>query len=234
MIEDSSNLSELENILEVHFDCKELLLEAVTHSSYVNSSMLFKNNERLEFLGDAVLELSISDYLINNYPQKTEGELTKARALIVCEPSLFEIAVNLNLGKYLVMSKGEELTGGRTRPSILADCVEAIIAAIYLQGGLETVEKFIYKNFKHIIKKAIQNKIILDYKTKLQELLQQKGQVSIVYHLRNYDGPPHRRKFNTEVIIDNQVKGYGSGYTKKEAEQNAAKSALEALEANYE
>lgn len=234
MLNNTSIVAELENILGISLKNKTLLIEALTHSSYVNSSIDINHYERLEFLGDAVLELCISDYLFHNYTKKSEGELTKSRALIVCEPSLFEIAQNLDLGKFMFMSKGEELTGGRTRPSILADCVEAIIAAIYLDGGLDKAKTFIHKNFESTIKKAILNKVVLDYKTKLQELLQKNGQVSIVYNVIGYSGPPHRRVFNTEVSIDNKVKGNGSGFTKKEAEQNAAKAALEALEERNE
>lgn len=233
-MEDIKLLQQLEKNLKVNLMNKKLLLEAITHSSYVNSSKDIKHNERLEFLGDAVLELCISDYLFHNYPNKAEGELTRTRALIVCEPSLFEIAQSLKLGEFMLMSKGEELTGGRTRPSILADCVEAIIAAIYLDGGLEKAKEFIYRNFRSTVEKAMHNKIILDYKTKLQELLQQKGQVSIVYNVVDYEGPPHRRTFNIEVLVDNEIKGNGSGFTKKEAEQNAAKKALENLEGSYE
>jgi ribonuclease-3 len=234
MLNNTSMLVELEKTLQVNFINKELLIEALTHSSYVNSKIDIKHYERLEFLGDAVLELCISDYLFHNYTEKSEGQLTKSRALIVCEPSLFEIAQSLKLGEFMLMSKGEELTGGRTRPSILADCVEAIIAAIYLDGGLDKAKAFIIKNFESTIKKAMLNKVVLDYKTKLQELLQQNGQVAIVYNVIGYDGPPHRRLFNTEVSIDNEVKGSGSGFTKKEAEQNAAKAALEALEERNE
>jgi ribonuclease-3 len=227
-------LHQLEKNLGVNLVNKELLLEAITHSSYVNLTKDIKHNERLEFLGDAILELCISDYLFHNYPNKTEGELTRARALIVCEPSLYEIAQRLKLGEFILMSKGEELTGGRTRPSILADCTEAVIAALYLDGGLEKSKEFIYRNFKSTVEKAMHNKIILDYKTKLQELLQQKGQVSIAYNVVDYEGPPHRRIFNIEVVVGDEVKGSGSGFTKKEAEQNAAKKALENLEGNYE
>lgn len=230
MIDKKIFLRELEDKLNVRFINIDLLIEALTHSSCINQNKQIKYNERLEFLGDSVLQLCISEYLFKNCQNKSEGELTKIRALIVCENSLYEVAQVLNLGKYMFMSKGEELTGGRTRVSILADCVEAIIAAIYIDSGIQKVRDFLEIYFKDIIDKAINNEIILDYKTKLQETLQQKGEVSIVYTLTGYEGPPHRRKFSIEVLVNNIVKGRGFGYSKKEAEQNAAKEALEHLE----
>lgn len=223
-------LKELESKLGVQFTDRSLLMEAITHSSCNNQNKEVKYNERLEFLGDSVLQLCISEYLFNNYKSKLEGELTKIRSLIVCESSLHEVALKLDLGSFMMMSKGEELTGGRTRVSILADCVEAVIAAIYEDKGMDEAREFILKNFKSIIEKAIENKIILDYKTKLQETLQRKGEVSITYNLIKHEGPPHRRKFYTEVLVNEQVSGKGSGYSKKEAEQNAAMSALMQLE----
>jgi ribonuclease III len=224
------NTAELEDKLKIHFKNKTLLIEALTHSSYVNQNKNMRHYERLEFLGDSILQLCISEHLYKNYIDKTEGELTRLRALIVCENSLHEIAQELSLGKYLYMSKGEELTGGRERVSILADIVEAIIAAIYLDLGLEKANEFILHNFKYIIDKAVNNNIILDYKTKLQEILQQKGEVSIFYNLVKFEGPPHRRKFYTEVLVEEKVLGVGSGYSKKESEQNAAREALETVE----
>ena len=227
-------IKNLEEKLGLEFNNKSLLIEAITHSSYTNQNKNKKHNERLEFLGDSVLQLCISEFLYKNYNEKTEGELTRTRALIVCENSLYEVANNLNLGCYIYMSKGEELTGGRYRTSILADCVEAIIASIYLDKGIEAAKQFIFNNFIRIIEKAINNEIVLDYKTRLQETLQQKGETSITYNLINFEGPPHRRIFYTEVIIDKIVSGKGSGYSKKESEQNAAKEALEKLEVNNE
>ena len=186
--------------------------------------------KRLEFLGDAVLQLCITEYLFNNFKSKSEGELTKTRSLIVCENSLYEIAKKLHLGEYIRMSKGEELTGGRERISIQADAVEAVIAAVYLDKGIGFVRDFILLHFEEIIKKAINNEIILDFKTKLQEFLQKDGEVSIHYELIKHEGPPHRRKFFTNVVIENNIMGEGCGYSKKEAEQNAAKQALMKLD----
>lgn len=221
---------ELERKLDICFKDKELLKVALTHSSYANGKKNIKFNERLEFLGDSVLQISISEYLFLNYSKKTEGELTKRRALIVCENSLYEIAKKWDLGKHIRMSKGEELTGGRERVSILADCVEAIIAAIYIDAGFEKAKEFVLTNFKETIDKAIKNKIVLDYKTKLQEVMQKNGDVDIQYDLIKYEGPPHRRKFYTQVSVNSKVLGNGTGYSKKESEQSAAKKALKGLE----
>lgn len=234
MKNDTNRLIKLEKVLEYDFNNKDLLLTALTHSSYCNEKKEALYNERLEFLGDSVLQLSISEYLFINNKDKSEGELTKIRSLIVCETSLHNIAVKWKLGSYIFMSKGEELTGGRNRVSILADCVEAIIAAIYLDSRLDSVKRFIYKNFSETIKKAINNEIVLDYKTRLQEILQQHGDISIVYNLIKFEGPPHRRKFYTEVLVDGDVKGEGSGFSKKESEQLAAKAALAILEVSHE
>ena len=227
---DNFLLEELERKLDVCFTNKRLLNIAITHSSYANQRKNVKYNERLEFLGDSVLQLTITEYLFQTFDDKSEGELTRLRALIVCENSLYELAKQWELGKYIYMSKGEELTGGRERVSILADCVEAVLAAIYLDKGFEEVKKYILKNFKDIISKAINNEIILDYKTKLQELLQKNGEVQIQYNLIKHEGPPHRRELFVNVSVNNKLMGQGVGYSKKEAEQAAAKEAIERLE----
>ena len=223
-------LKEVEENLGVYFNNLTLLKTALSHSSFGNQFKDAEYNERLEFLGDAVLQLCITEYLFNNFKNKTEGELTKIRSLIVCENSLYEIAKKLRLGEYIRMSKGEELTGGRERISIQADSVEAVIAAVYLDKGIGFVRDFILLHFEEIIKKAINNEIVLDFKTKLQEFLQKDGEVEIHYELTKYEGPPHRRKFFTNVSIDGKVMGEGSGYSKKEAEQNCAKEALKILD----
>lgn len=224
------NIKELEATVGVEFINKGLLITALTHSSFANQYKDVKYNERLEFLGDSVLQLTVTEHLYNNYKDKSEGELTKIRALIVCENSLYEIAKKLRLGKIIRMSKGEELTGGRDRISIQADCVEAVIAAIYLDKGIEFAKKFILKHFGDIIRKAINEEIILDFKTRLQEVLQRNGEVDINYELIRHEGPPHRRKFFTQVNINKVVMGVGEGFSKKEAEQNAAKEALTKVE----
>ena len=223
-------LKEIEENLGVCFNNPTLLKTALTHSSFANQFKDAEYNERLEFLGDAVLQLCTTEYLFNNFKSKSEGELTKTRSLIVCENSLYEIAKKLHLGEYIRMSKGEELTGGRERISIQADAVEAVIAAVYLDKGIGFVRDFILLHFEEIIKKAINNEIILDFKTKLQEFLQKDGEVSIHYELIKHEGPPHRRKFFTNVVIENNIMGEGCGYSKKEAEQNAAKQALMKLD----
>ena len=224
------NINEIEDYIGVSFNEENLLKTALTHSSYANQHRDEEYNERFEFLGDSILQLCITEYLFLNYKNKSEGELTKIRSLIVCENSLYEIGKKLNLGYFIRISKGEELTGGRERVSIIADAVEALIAAIYLDKGLEFVKDYILGHFKEIIEKAINNDIVLDYKTKLQEEMQKKGEVSIVYELLKFEGPPHRRKFFTSVIVEEKELGKGEGYSKKESEQNAAKEALKILE----
>lgn len=230
MGEKVNRIENVEKRLNVCFKDKDMIEIALTHSSYANGRKNIKFNERLEFLGDSVLQLCISEYLFLMYKNKPEGELTKKRALIVCENSLYEVARKWNIGEYIKMSRGEELTGGRERTSILADCVEAIIAAVHVDCGYEKARKFIIDNFKSVIQKAMENKIVLDYKTKLQEIVQKNGDVSIEYVLIKYDGPPHRRRFYTEVCIDKNVLGSGMGYSKKESEQNAAHNALNKLD----
>ncbi|KGN02884.1 ribonuclease III [Clostridium novyi A str. 4570] len=227
-------LNEVENKLKVKFNDINILDTALTHSSFINENKNINSNERLEFLGDSILQLCISELLYNKYKDEPEGFLTKKRALIVCGNSLHEVAKKWNIGKYINMSKGEEMTGGRTRISILSDCVEAIIASIYLDQGYEVAKNFIIENFNEIIQKAHSNEIILDYKTKLQEIIQKFGEYNIEYTLVSFEGPPHRRKFVTEVSIDSLVKGVGEGYSKKESEQNAAKEALKGLESKDE
>ncbi len=152
----------------------------------------------------------------------------------MCENSLFKVAKGWDLGNYILMSNGEEITGGRTRISILSDCVEAIIAAIYLDKGINTSKNFILKNFSRIIESAMKDQIILDYKTKLQEVLQKKGEVDIQYNLIKFEGPPHRRKFYISVIYHGETHGTGSGYSKKEAEQDAAQTSLMKMDDIYE
>ncbi len=223
-------LKDIEENLGVCFNNPTLLKTALTHSSFGNQFKDAEYNERLEFLGDSVLQLCITEYLFNKFKHKSEGELTKTRSLIVCENSLYEIARKINLGHYIRMSKGEELTGGRERISIQADAVEAVIAAVYLDKGIGFVRDFILLHFDEVMNKAINNEIVLDFKTKLQELLQKDGEVVIQYELTRYDGPPHRREFFINVIIDKKLMGEGSGYSKKEAEQNAAKQALDILD----
>ena len=224
----------LEEELKIKFDNSNLIKVALTHSSYAKQYRDAEYNERLEFLGDSVLQLTITEYLFKNYKNKSEGELTKIRSLIVCENSLYEISKKINLSNYISMSKGEELTGGRERGSIQADAVEALIAAIYLDKGIDVAKEFILEKFEDIIDKAINNKIILDFKTELQEYLQKDGEAKIKYEVVNFEGPPHRRKFFVNLYISEELRGTGEGYSKKEAEQNAAKYALKEIGGCYE
>ncbi|WP_195939751.1 ribonuclease III [Romboutsia sp. 1001713B170131_170501_G6] len=220
------NIDEFENIIEYKFKNKEYILEALTHSSYSNENKEYDFNERLEFLGDSVLSIVVSEYLFKKERNLPEGELTKLRANIVCEESLSEAANEINLGIYMLLGKGEEATGGRGRASILADAFEAVIAAIYLDGGLEPARVFILKYMEEIICDSRKGKIFRDYKTHLQEVLQGKGESNIWYRLVDEKGPDHNKRFIMEVGINERVLGVGEGKSKKEAEQIAAKKAL--------
>lgn len=228
------NIKKAEENIGIVFDDKSLLETSLTHSSFANQYKNVKYNERLEFLGDAVLQLCITKYLFNVEKNKSEGELTRCRSLIVCENSLLEVSKTLGLGELVRLSKGEEMTGGRHRISIQADSVEAVIAAIYLDKGIDVANEFILDKFKNIIKRAVNNEIVLDFKTKLQEILQKNGEVSIEYELVKFEGPPHRRKFFTNVMVEGSIKGEGFGYSKKDSEQNAAKNALISMNEYYE
>ncbi len=221
------NLNEFENYIGYNFNNKELMKLALTHSSYNASTKdVSTNNERLEFLGDAVLELSSSEFLYNEYKHKPEGELTRLRASIVCEPTLAECARSINLGKYLFLGKGEDMTGGRNRDSIISDAMEALIGAIYLDGGFDNARKFVLK----FILNDIENKqLFYDSKTILQEMVQERKDVTIEYVLVDSYGPDHDKTFEVEVRADNKVLGHGKGRTKKRAEQQAAYEAILSL-----
>ena len=223
------NIYKFENIIDYKFNNKEYILEALTHSSYSNENKRYNFNERLEFLGDSVLSIVISDYLFKNEKDLPEGELTKLRASIVCEESLSEVANEIQLGEFMLLGKGEEATGGRERISILADAFEAVIAAIYLDGSIEDARNFILNNMNSIISDARRGKIFRDYKTQLQEVLQVNGEVNIWYKLIDEKGPDHNKRFIMEVGINNDVLGIGEGKSKKEAEQLAAKVALDKI-----
>ena len=223
------NICKFEKIIDYKFKNKEYILEALTHSSYSNENKKYNFNERLEFLGDSVLSIVVSDYLFNNEKELPEGELTKLRASIVCEESLSEVANKINLGEYMLLGKGEEATGGRERISILADAFEAVIAAIYQDGTIEDAKKFILANMEYLISDARRGKIFRDYKTHLQEILQGKGENNIWYKLVDEKGPDHNKRFVMEVGINEEVLGLGEGKSKKEAEQSAAKFALDKI-----
>ena len=223
----SSNIELFEQKINYEFKNKEYILEALTHSSYSNENKNYPFNERLEFLGDSVLSIVISDYLFKKETKLPEGELTKIRANIVCEESLSEVSKNIHLGKYMLLGKGEEATGGRERISILADALEAVIAAIYLDGGIKCAREFILTNMEKIINDSIKGKIFRDYKTCLQEVLQSNGENNIWYKLIEEKGPDHIKRFVMEVGINDTVLGVGEGKSKKDAEQVAAKCALD-------
>ena len=223
----SSNIELFEQKINYEFKNKEYILEALTHSSYSNENKNYPFNERLEFLGDSVLSIVISDYLFKKETKLPEGELTKIRANIVCEESLSEVSKNIHLGKYMLLGKGEEATGGRERISILADALEAVIAAIYLDGGIKCAREFILTNMEKIINDSIKGKIFRDYKTCLQEVLQSNGENNIWYKLIEEKGPDHNKRFVKEVGINDTVLGVGEGKSKKDAEQVAAKCALD-------
>ncbi|MGL5347446.1 MAG: ribonuclease III [Peptostreptococcaceae bacterium] len=224
------NINKFEDIIDYKFENKEYILEALTHSSYSNENKSYEFNERLEFLGDSVLSIIISDYLFNKEESLPEGELTKLRANIVCEESLSEVAINIKLGEHMLLGKGEEATGGRERISILADAFEAVIAAIYLDGGIEEARKFVLNYMKEIIANSRKGKIFRDYKTHLQEVLQGRGESNIWYKLMDEKGPDHNKRFIMQVGTNDEVLGTGEGKSKKEAEQSAARIALNNME----
>lgn len=227
----NSGLAVLEGRINYSFKDKNVISTAVTHSSYANErkAKKLKYNERIEFLGDSVLSLTISEYLYRMYPNLPEGELTVTRSKIVCENSLSQCAADIGLGEFLLLGKGEELSGGRKKISILSDAFEALIGAIYIDGGFETAKAFILKYMENIIRNCVQGKLFYDYKTQFQEKVQQRGEQHISYSVVDEIGPDHDKTFVTEVSINDVVCGRGTGHSKKESEQQAAKDALDKL-----
>lgn len=222
-------LNQLEDTLGYHFTHKEYLEEALRHSSYANENKDkgYESNERLEFLGDAVLGMIVGDALFRGHPEMPEGELTRTRAALVCEKNLVRVAEMWNLGKYLKLGKGEEHGGGRNRPSIRADAVEAILAAVYLDGGIGSARKIINR---YILSETEADTVPdLDYKTALQELVQQESDHVLSYHLTGESGPDHDKRFYVEVLLDGTSIGKGEGRSKKQAEQCAANMAIQKL-----
>lgn len=224
----TGKLKELEKIIGYSFENFDLLDMAMRHSSYTNENKMkrLECNERLEFLGDAVLELVSSEHLFKSYPEHPEGELTKLRASLVCEPTLAFCARQIPLGEYLKLGKGEDATGGRKRDSIISDALEAVIGAIYLDGGLEHAKAFI---LKYILDDIEHKQMFFDSKTILQEIVQGSLEEEITYVLVDEEGPDHDKTFTTEVQIGDKVKERGTGRTKKAAEQAAAYHAICAL-----
>ncbi|CAM3080598.1 ribonuclease III [Filibacter tadaridae] len=225
-----TNFDELQQRLDIHFKNKSLLYNAFTHSSYVNEHRRknFTDNERLEFLGDAVLELGVSKYLYSTEPNMTEGELTKLRAAIVCEPSLVKFSVELGFGHYILLGKGEEQTGGRLRPALLADVFEAFIGALYIDQGMEAITPFLETVVFPKISVGVFSHV-MDYKSRLQEIVQQTNNGLLQYVIIEEKGPAHAKKFVTVVRLDNRDLGTGLGKSKKEAEQEAARHAIQEL-----
>jgi len=222
-------LKDLEEAIGYRFQNITLLQQAMAHSSYANERWhdSLMSNERLEFLGDSILGMLVADYLYRTFPNRPEGELTRMRADMVCERSLAVVAVQLNLGKHLLLGKGEEQGGGRGRESILADAVESVIAACYLDGGMEAAKSFVEKFV--LVHVPVNRPNNMDYKTALQEKVQQKKNQTLSYVLVGESGPDHDKHFQVELRLNDQVVGVGSGSSKKRAEQDAAKAALEAL-----
>ena len=215
--------------LGIEMDNLAMLDMALTHTSYAHEAKENprpEHNERIEFLGDSVLSVIVSTYMYKNFEKLAEGQLTKLRAHLVCEASLFEYAKKMNLGKYLLLGKGEELSGGRERPSLLADAFESVLGAYYLDQGFAKAETYLLGMMQKEIDFICIHGICGDYKTRLQEYLQKDGDVNISYRLVESFGPEHNKTFTTEVLLQGEAIGQGSGRTKKDSEQQAAKDAL--------
>ena len=220
------DFTEFENKIGYTFKNKELLHEALSHSSYANEVKRGRHsNERLEFLGDRVLSIVVSKHLFTHFKHLPEGELTKIRASLVCEKALFEFSKKIDLGKHILLGKGEENSGGRERPSIVSDAFEAVIAAVFLDGGMEAAEKYVLSFIPKNIE-ATGSKSLHDYKTMLQEIIQKNPEERVEYVLADQTGPDHDRKFVVQVRLNSNVIGTGEGHSKKQAEQAAACEAL--------
>lgn len=227
----NATLLDLATSLGVTFHDLSLLDRALTHTSYAHEQKqgCRDHNERLEFLGDTVLDLVVSEYLFYRYPDLPEGDLTKFRAALVCETTLARVAATLQLGRYLLLGKGEEASGGRERTSLLADAFEAVVGAIYLDSGLTVVAHFVISHLQGEISLLERGVYIQDYKTLLQELVQQHPDSRVEYEVIDESGPDHDKVFKVAVHVNEQCKGVGLGKSKKEAEQNAAREAWAAL-----
>lgn len=222
----SERLAAFEEKIGYSFKNKNLLHEALSHSSYANECKKGRNsNERLEFLGDSVLSIVISEHLFNHFKHLPEGDLTKIRASLVCEKALFEFSKQISLGEFILLGKGEENTGGRNRPSIVSDAFEAVIAAVFLDGGMEAAREYVLGFIPKDLDKNSAKKL-QDYKTILQEIIQRNPEEKVEYVLRSQSGPDHDRHFVVEVCLNTNIIGHGEGHSKKQAEQQAAKEAL--------
>lgn len=230
MPETEDRLRKLEKRLGVAFSNKALLEQALTHRSMQGQGEgCAETNERLEFLGDAVLGMFVADHLYAKFPRLTEGELTRMKAVVVSEVTLGETARKLRIGEYLNVAKGEDVSGGRERPSILADALEAIIGAVYVDQGPEVARDFILRVFREALRSVHKKEYRKDYKTLLQEILQERHKAPPQYHLVDESGPDHQKRFVVEARFADRILGVGTGKSKKEAEQAAAKQALETL-----
>jgi len=226
------NLEKLEQEIGYKFKNISLLKTALTHTSYAYERKV-ESNEKLEYLGDSILEFVSSEYIYENYSKLKEGEMTKVRASVVCEQSLHEVAKAHNFSDFLQLGKSERLSREEVRPAIMADSVEAVIAAIYLDGGIEPVKKFIIENLKESIKAATKHIGQKDYKTVLQEILQKHGEVHIEYNIIKESGPDHEKNFDAEVFCNEKKLATGKGKSKKLAEMDAAKNALEIIKKRW-
>jgi ribonuclease-3 len=226
---------ELEKILGHTFTDKKLLKHALLHRSYGNENKEYKkiSNERLELLGDAVLDLVVTEYLYKNFKNSSEGDLAKLKSMVVSEPVLAKISRQLKLGEYLFLSKGEEVTGGRDRSSILGDVFESILGAIYLDSGLDTARKYGLTHLVYEIEHIYENDDLIDFKTALQEFCQRKYKDVPSYELSGAAGPDHAKLFKVEVFMNKKLVGLGEGKNKKTAEQKAAKNACDSLGIKY-
>lgn len=215
----------LEKNLGYTFKNKAYLKTALTHSSYANEKKSNDYNERLEFLGDAVLSIIVAEYLFNKYKNKKEGDLTKTRAMLVCEKTLCRFSKQLGIGQEMILGNGEISSGGRERPSILADAFEAVLAAIFIDGGIDEAKRFVLGFVEKELEKPMDN-AVKDYKSTLQEIIQQNADEVLRYHMVSETGPDHNKHFVSEVYLNSNVIGKGGGRTKKDAEQQAARDAL--------
>lgn len=220
------NIQEFEREIEYKFKNIELLKTAFTHTSYAHENKI-ESNEKLEFLGDAILEFTVSNYLYQNYKKLKEGEMTKVRATVVCEQSLHQIALKYHFNELIYLGRSEKISGGSKKAAILADSVEAVIAAIFIDSGIEEAQKFIINNLKEAIEQASKNVGQKDYKTVLQEELQKHGSVKIEYTIVEEKGPDHDKTFVAEVKCNGKYLATGQGSTKKQAEMEAARIALQ-------
>ena len=225
-------MQELKKKLNYSFRNPALLSEALSHSSYANEhrSAHLSSNERLEFLGDSVLGFVTAEFLFTRHPDLPEGDLTRIRAALVCEQSLYEVARKLDLGRYLKLGRGEEAGGGRKRTSILADATEAVFAAVYLDGGIAAASELIHRVLLGAEREEAVEERRRDYKTALQELVQRQADQTLTYRMVDEQGPDHAKVFSAEVLLNGVALGSGTGHSKKEAEQAAARSALAVLD----